>query len=87
MGRKTLVFGEKEWLEKFGKRFERLRKYLKLSQAEMGKKLGVTPQRISQIENGNGKHPMSITLFYEVCRVYRIDANYLLGFRKLKKKE
>ena len=87
MGRKSQYFGEREWLANFGKRFAKLRSFLELSQEEMGRRLNVTRQRICQIESGNGKHPISISLFYEVCREFRVDPNYLLGLRRKKRRK
>ena len=85
MGRKSQIYGDQEWLQNFGKRFAKLRTHLELSQENMGKKLNVTRQRICQIESGNGKYPISILLFYDVCRIFRVNPNYLLGIPGKKK--
>ena len=87
MGRKSQYFGEREWLENFGKRFTKLRSFLELSQEEMGQRLDVSRQRICQIESGNGKYPISISLFYKVCHKFRVDPSYLLGLRRKKRRE
>lgn len=85
MGRKSLYFGDKDYLIAFGKRFRRLRKeYLGLTQAAMAVKLNVKPSRISQIESGT--YPAGLILLNSVCRTFNVDPRWLLGLKTKKKK-
>ncbi|KHD14374.1 helix-turn-helix domain-containing protein [Clostridium butyricum] len=55
-------------------RIKEIRKYYKLSQEEMGKKLGVTKATISRIEKGINN--ITDQMFKSVCREFNIDENW-----------
>ena len=77
MGLKSRNFGEKDWMVEFGKRFKHARVHLELSQSELAKTLDLTPQRISQIENG--KHPTPCYVIRNFCKHHKISPHFLLG--------
>lgn len=55
-------------------RIKEIRKYYKLSQEEMGKKLGVTKATISRIEKGINN--ITDQMFKSVCREFNINENW-----------
>ena len=63
--------------ELFGARILALREQKKLSQQAVADMLGVTRTQISDIENG--KSGTNLDRFYQLCRYYRVSADYLLG--------
>ena len=63
--------------EKYGKRVLSRRKELKLTQAKCAKRTGVTPQKISQIENGQQK-TINQDHLYLLCVVLECTPDYLL---------
>lgn len=70
-------YAEKLYREQVGKRFAKIRKHLKLSQAEVAKKLNITRQHVCQIERGT--HNISPMLIHDFCNVYGVVSDWLLG--------
>lgn len=58
-----------------GYRVKELRKSLKLSQEEFGKKIGITKSTVSYIEAGKSKLTDKNVL--AICREYKVDENWL----------
>ena len=57
------------------KRLKEIRKVLKLSQDEFGKKLGITGAGVSKIENG--RNALTEQMFKAVVREYNVDYIWL----------
>ncbi len=62
----------------FGRRLREARKDLKLSQEELGEKLGVSHGWISELENAKQTHVQADTA-YRFCEALNVSADYLLG--------
>lgn len=58
-----------------GVRVKELRKTLKLSQEEFGKKIGITKSTISYIESGKSK--LTDKNILAICREYKVNENWL----------
>ncbi len=56
-------------------RLKEIRKVLKISQEQFGKKLGVTGAGISKIESGD--RALTEQMLLSVCRVYDVNENWL----------
>lgn len=69
--------------EKIGKFIAKCRKEKKLTQSELGEKLGVTEKSISNWENGRNMPDLS--LFKPLCEIVGITINELLSGEKLAK--
>lgn len=64
-------------LRGFGKRLREAREWKGMSQAELGRRIGVTRASISSLEIGIvNTTNWRMTL---ICRILRIDANWLCG--------
>ncbi len=70
---------------KMGNFLAELRKEHKLTQAELGEKLGVTNKTVSRWENGNYMPP--VEALEELSNLYGLTINELLSGRKLKPEE
>lgn len=71
--------------EKVGKFIAECRKQKKLTQVELGEKLGVTEKSVSNWENGRNMPDLS--LFKPLCEVLGITINELLSGEKLSKEK
>lgn len=69
--------------EKIGKFIAKCRKEKKLTQSELGEKLGVTEKSVSNWENGRNMPDLS--LFKPLCEILDITINELLSGEKLVK--
>lgn len=67
--------------EKIGKFIAKCRKQRKMTQAELGEKLGVTEKSISNWENGRNMPDLS--LFKPLCNEFNITINELLSGEKI----
>ncbi len=70
---------------KMGNFLAELRKEHKLTQAELGEKLGVTNKTVSRWETGNYMPP--VEALEELSNLYGLTINELLSGRKLKAEE
>jgi transcriptional regulator with XRE-family HTH domain len=61
-----------------GMRIRLRRIQLDMSQDELGKALGVSFQQVQKYEKGMNR--ISGSRFLEICRVVKVDPNYLLGW-------
>lgn len=59
-----------------GNRIKEQRKKLKLTRESFSEKINISPQFLSDIENG--KKGMSIETLYKICNTFNISADYLL---------
>lgn len=71
--------------EKIGKFIAECRKQKKLTQSELGEKLGVTEKSVSNWENGRNMPDLS--LFKPLCEILGITINELLSGEKLAKEK
>ena len=71
--------------EKIGRFIAECRKQRKLTQSELGEKLGVTEKSISNWENGRNMPDLS--LFKPLCEELNISLNDLMSGEKVKEKE
>ena len=71
--------------EKIGKFIAECRRQRKMTQSELGEKLGVTEKSISNWENGRNMPDLS--LFKPLCEELNISLNDLLSGEKVKEKE
>ena len=71
--------------EKIGKFIAECRKQRKMTQAELGEKLGVTEKSVSNWENGRNMPDLS--LFMPLCNELNISLNDLMSGEKVKEKE
>lgn len=71
--------------EKVGKFIAECRKQKKLTQVELGEKLGVTEKSVSNWENGRNMPDLS--LFKPLCEILGITINELLSGEKLSKEK
>ena len=71
--------------EKIGKFIAECRKKRKMTQSELGEKLGVTEKSISNWENGRNMPDLS--LFKPLCEELNISLNDLMSGEKVKEKE
>lgn len=71
--------------EKIGKFIAECRRQRKLTQSELGEKLGVTEKSISNWENGRNMPDLS--LFKPLCEELNISLNDLMSGEKVKEKE
>ena len=71
--------------EKIGKFIAECRKQKKMTQSDLGEKLGVTEKSISNWENGRNMPDLS--LFKPLCDELNISINELLSGEKLSKEE
>ena len=71
--------------EKIGKFIAECRKQRKMTQSELGEKLGVTEKSISNWENGRNMPDLS--LFKPLCEELNISLNDLMSGEKVKEKE
>ena len=71
--------------EKIGKFIAKCRKQRKMTQSELGEKLGVTEKSISNWENGRNMPDLS--LFKPLCEELNISLNDLMSGEKVKEKE
>ena len=62
----------------FGERLKRLRQLKNLSQEELGKRLGVSKQTVSNWEIENVTP--SLDMFENIVRLFDTTPNYLLGY-------
>nr|WP_317359446.1 helix-turn-helix transcriptional regulator [uncultured Tyzzerella sp.] len=59
-----------------GARIKEQRKKLNLTRETFSEKISISPQFLSEIENG--KKGMSIETLYKICNTFNISADYLL---------
>ena len=59
-----------------GARIKEERKKLNLTRETFSEKISISPQFLSEIENG--KKGMSIETLYKICNTFNISADYLL---------
>ena len=71
--------------EKIGKFIAECRRQRKMTQSELGEKLGVTEKSISNWENGRNMPDLS--LFKPLCEELNISLNDLMSGEKVKEKE
>ncbi len=71
--------------EKIGKFIAECRRQRKMTQSELGEKLGVTEKSISNWENGRNMPDLS--LFKPLCEEFNISLNDLMSGEKVKEKE
>lgn len=64
------------YVVELGKRIKRERLALKLTQAQLAEKAGISVQYVSHIEKGNQQ--MSVTVFSRICDALNISADKLL---------
>ena len=57
-----------------------IREDLDLTQSEVARYLKTTQQQIYKYEAG--KQEMTISKFKELCKLYRVSADYILGLKK-----
>lgn len=69
------------YVVELGKRIKRQRIALKLTQAQLAEKAGISAQYVSHIEKGDQQ--MSVTVFSRVCDALEISADKLLYNRSL----
>ncbi len=67
---------EVDWI-KAGSRLKEFRQELKLTQEKLAKKLNIARSIIGEYEKGN--FPIATHTLYDVCKKYKISADYLLG--------
>ena len=67
---------DKTFLERIGERVYNKRKKLKLSQAELAEKIGVSTQMISNLECG--KKAIRPENLVKLCEILNISADYVL---------
>ncbi len=60
-----------------GQRIMEMRSAFGWSQVELGKRLGVAKQTVSNWENDNIQP--SIEMLIRLCKIFRVSADYLLG--------
>ncbi|MYB02422.1 helix-turn-helix transcriptional regulator [Candidatus Poribacteria bacterium] len=72
-----------KFLREFGGRLRRIREIRGIAQGEFSRMLGCSQTFMSLVESG--KSQLSLCLFREACRILKIDANYLLGRKRMKK--
>ena len=63
-----------------GEKIRNLREDADLSQTQVGKAIGITQRKLSYIECG--KCEPSIDDIVELCRFFKISADYLIGIPK-----
>ena len=56
-----------------GEKFKGFRENLKLTQEQVGEKLGLTKKQVSNYESG--RNSIRIETFYKLCNIYNIDPN------------
>ena len=61
----------------FGEKLRELRKQKKLTQADLGSKIGVSPSAIGMYEQGN-REPDNDTLL-KLCEVFNVTTDYLIN--------
>lgn len=66
-----------EIMENLGNRIYTKRKLLKLSQAELAEKVGVSPQMISNLETG--KKAIRPANLYNICKALGLSTDYALS--------
>lgn len=54
-----------------GEKFKGFRENLKLTQEQVGEKLGLTKKQVSNYESG--RNSIRIETFYKLCNIYNID--------------
>jgi DNA-binding XRE family transcriptional regulator len=62
-----------------GKRIRHARIEYGMSQAELARRIGISPQSMNMIEAGRTADP-AVSWVREIARVLRVSADYLLGF-------
>lgn len=70
---------------KIGKFISQLRKEKKMTQEQLGEKIGVTNKTVSRWENGNYMPP--VEMFLELSKVFDVSINELLSGERLKAEE
>lgn len=65
---------------KYYEKLKAIREDLDMTQSEVAKQLKTTQQQIYKYEAG--KQEMTVTKFAELCRVYKVSADYILGLTK-----
>ena len=65
---------------KFNENMRALREDRDLTQTELGKILNMTQRKVSHLETGNSE-PTTEEII-EICKFFRISADYLLGLTK-----
>lgn len=68
----------------FGKKLKILRKKLGITQANLAKKLGISPSTVGMYEQGR-REPDS-TMLIKIADLFNVSVDYLIDFKKAKKK-
>lgn len=76
---------DKEYRRKIGQRIREVRLIRKMQVREFAAAIDMSIMSIYNIERGNSGP--SIYVFRDVCRVLKIDANYLMGRKRKQKNE
>ncbi len=63
-----------------GERIRNLREDNNLTQTQLGKAINITQRKLSYIENN--QYEPSIQDIVEICRFFKVSADYLLGLKK-----
>ena len=63
-----------------GKRLRELREELKMTQARLARELGISPNAISQYENGD-RQP-NYEVLKKICKFFSVTADDMLGFEE-----
>ena len=66
--------------KKIGKRIDKIRKDVGISQKELAEKIGVTPSEITYIKRG--KRKISLLLLIKIAKVLDVSVDYLIGISK-----
>ena len=67
----------------FGKKLKMLRKKIGLTQANLAKKLGISPSAVGMYEQGR-REPDSAMLV-KIADLFKVSVDYLIDFKKSKK--
>lgn len=62
----------------FGEKVKKARKELKLTQAELGKKIGVSRRTVTSYE-ADMVFPRTKDTYYRLAKILKVDVNYLLA--------
>ena len=66
-------------MEKFHERLKAELKECKLSQKEIAERLGIDNSNITKWKKGTNSP--SLEVFYELCKIFDVSADYLLGLK------
>jgi len=63
-----------------GERLKEIRKIHKMTQIELGNKLGLTQSQIAKYESGFLS--LDAKLIIKICKVFNVSSDYLLGLKE-----